>query len=157
MSDEPDRLQELTEKIQALVTTEEQAERDARPEVHWVHGGDEGIDWCHACCVKEVARLTDAGQEVSVDGGWGPEDSDSIARCEGCGCDLNCNLTAYGCEEEVAHFETYPPVSLELLDTLESFYDDPIKHPTLYGRLVVLAEALLAILETDPARKEDTP
>lgn len=95
----------LTETIARLG----EVAKDYYPEhQHWVHGGDEGIDLCEECAVKEVARLAkkDPLKDYFVDGGWGVMESDGSAVCHDCGEPLSYTLTDYGTSEEFDHFKS---------------------------------------------------
>lgn len=90
---------------------------------HWVHGWDEGLSFCHDCCVAKVAELKGKNPkgEYEVDGGWGSE-GDSTPFCETCHCRLSNTLTDYGAAEEFSHF-LHHGCDLRSADDCLSFYN----------------------------------
>lgn len=89
---------------------------------HWIHGAnelddidcDEGTDLCWDCATAKVEEITAMYPKqarewgLQVDGGWGM-DHDSPPSCETCGATLDGPLTSYGVDQELEHFEVYPP------------------------------------------------
>ena len=78
---------------------------ETKPE-HWLHGHDEGLSYCPACALAEIARLQSdhPDREYDLDGGWGIE-GDGLEYCEICEHPLNNHLTRYGAECELEAFE----------------------------------------------------
>lgn len=86
-------------------------------DAYWIHGADDGSDYCRPCALievmKEVARFRRLPKtekrkrdKPSLDGGWSVE-HDSTPFCESCGALLEGCLTDYGCEAELDHFTEY--------------------------------------------------
>src|SRR4051812_49028692 len=69
------------------------------PPVRWIHGADEGLDYCFECAEIAVAELRKANpaDEFIVDGGWDARrESDGSTACTKCGRTLGYSLTNYG-------------------------------------------------------------
>lgn len=95
----------------------EHADAPETRDCYWIHGSSErfpesiGCDsatsFCHGCCAKKVEEIHHRFPKeaehygVSVDGGFGVE-SDHTESCETCGVKLECTLTDYGADEEIA-------------------------------------------------------
>jgi hypothetical protein len=81
------------------------AEADAKP-LHWVCGGDEGLNYCDVCAEKKAAQLKAENPEGNYDvgGGWGGNEEDGCAHCETCGTLLGYSLTDYGRDSELDHY-----------------------------------------------------
>lgn len=74
------------------------------PPICWVHRPkrlrgkiEEADDLCPKCCEKRVqkyrAEYPDDASEIIVDGGWEQcRESEELATCSDCGCDLGCYL-----------------------------------------------------------------
>lgn len=95
---------------------------------HWITGDadgfdfDAGTDWCRECAEYVVADFMAENPDldddvIRLDGGWGT-DHDCAPWCELCGCKLDGSLTNYGSQEELDHFEVYPPTDAESWDAL---------------------------------------
>jgi hypothetical protein len=100
----------------------------------WIRteNNDSEENYCRACADLKVAELIAAGadpRETLVDGGWGGNEEDSQPSCETCGVLLECTLTEYAVQEELAHYREhcagYTPESVYcLLQMVEGCIDE---------------------------------
>lgn len=132
-----------------------------RPPPHfWVGGdGDCSPDYCEACCqeaVEEERALNPAG-EFWVDGGGEAHEEDHPAYCSTCGKLTSYQLTDYGVDAELDHFEAFEAdpieplaeeVAYEALSIVDGICSDDEERAT---RAVAVLTPLLAILKAhDP-------
>ena len=77
---------------------------DFLPPIKWVHRPhalrgkiEEADDLCLECCDKRIAKYRaeypEHADEICADGGWEQcRESEGLATCDECGCDLGCYL-----------------------------------------------------------------
>jgi hypothetical protein len=128
------------------------------PPVHWIGGGDEGLDYCFECAEVEVANLKaknpSKADGYSIDGGWDSKrESDGSAICYRCNRILGYSLTHHGFLSEVDHFVgseievPLSPGSAYEIDAMLSAaeYDD---HAESIADAIVVGLEAVASIET---------
>lgn len=98
----------MTDQIEETVESRRDGPRCEQrlvlPAICWVHRPhalereiSEGDDLCPECCEKRVAKYKaeypEHADEILTDGGYDPSwESEGLANCADCGCDLSCYL-----------------------------------------------------------------
>lgn len=123
---------------------------------HWIStpDGDLGSEWCGDCGYYMVRHLRrrDKKQrrDYLLDGGWRTE-SDHTCWCAGCGMRLDCCLTDYGANEELAHYRTYgiqsfcAEIAYDLADLVDHYdYEHDKTNPRDTADVINLARNFIA-------------